>query len=82
MPPSGLMAGWWSYSANTDPAKPASVVLSAHGYAAGQPATRLFYGQGSSRVTRGHITLGGSVTLPAYSLTEIVLDPANTNLGA
>ncbi len=68
--------------ANTDPAKPASVVLSAHGYAAGQPATRLFYGQGSSRVTRGHITLGGSVTLPAYSLTEIVLDPANTNLGA
>ncbi len=67
--------------ANTDPAKPASVVLSAHGYATGQPATRLFYGQGSSRVTGGHITLGGSVTLPAYSLTEIVLDPANTNVG-
>ncbi len=35
--------------ANTDPAAPASVVLSAHGYATGRPATRLFYGQGSSR---------------------------------
>ena len=67
---------------NTDPAKPASVVLSAPGYATSQPATRLFYGQGSSRVTRGHIALGGPVTLPAYSLTEIVLDPANTNVGA
>jgi alpha-N-arabinofuranosidase len=67
--------------ANTDPAKPASVVLSAPGYATGRPATRLFYGQGSGRVTRGHIPRGGSVTLPAYSLTEIVLDPANTNVG-
>jgi alpha-N-arabinofuranosidase len=68
--------------ANTDPAQPASVVLSAPGYASGRPATRLFYGQGSSRVTIGHVTLGGQMTLPAYSLTEIVLDPANTDLGA
>jgi alpha-L-arabinofuranosidase len=68
--------------ANTDPANPASVVLSAPGYATDHEATRLYYGQGSSRVTTGHIALRGSVTLPAYSLTEIVLDPTNTNQGA
>jgi hypothetical protein len=57
-------------------------VLSAPGYATDHEATRLYYGQGSSRVTTGHIALRGSVTLPAYSLTEIVLDPTNTNQGA
>lgn len=68
--------------ANTDPAQPASVLLSAPGYATDQPATRLFYGQGSSRVTGGHIALRSQMTLPPYSLTEIVLDPANTDTGA
>jgi alpha-L-arabinofuranosidase len=68
--------------ANTDPAQPVSVLLSAPGYATGRPATRLFYGQGSSRVTDGHIMPGSQMTLPPYSLTEIVLDPPNTGTGA
>ncbi len=66
--PPSRPTGWWSYSQT--PARPnqPSVVLSVPSYPIGQGAARFFHGQGSSRVTRGHITLGGSVTLLAYFL--------------
>jgi alpha-L-arabinofuranosidase len=58
---------------NTDPAKAQRVTLSLGGYRARPRAAVLSYGQHSSKISTSHAPVTGAVTLPPYSLTELIL---------